>query len=213
MENTLAAGFGGLILAAGLSSRMGAFKPLLPLRGRTVLENTVDSMLDAGVQSPVVVLGCRADELEALLRGRYGRERVRLAYNRRYAETDMLASIREGLAVLPPCRAFFLLPGDMPLVTRETFLRLGAAMPEGNGSIVFPLLNGRRAHPPLIGSAFIEPIRRYDGTDGLRGFWRTQTARILELPTDDGGCSLDMDTPQQYQDCLARQGSSFTEGG
>ncbi len=204
MENTLAPGFGGLILAAGLSSRMGAFKPLLPLRGRTVLENTVDSMLDAGVRSPVVVLGHRADELEALLTGRYGRERVRLAYNRRYAETDMLASIREGLAVLPPCRAFFLLPGDMPLVTRETFLRLGKVMPEGNGSIVFPRLNGRRAHPPLIGSAFIEPIRRYDGADGLRGFWRTQTAHIWELPTDDSGCSLDMDTPQQYQSCLAK---------
>ncbi len=204
MENTLVPGFGGLILAAGLSSRMGAFKPLLPLRGRTVLENTVDSMLDAGVRSPVVVLGHRADELEALLTGRYGRERVRLAYNRRYAETDMLASIREGLAVLPPCRAFFLLPGDMPLVTRETFLRLGKVMPEGNESIVFPRLNGRRAHPPLIGSAFIEPIRRYDGADGLRGFWRTQTAHIWELPTDDSGCSLDMDTPQQYQNCLAK---------
>ncbi len=204
MENTLAPGFGGLILAAGLSSRMGAFKPLLPLRGRTVLENTVDSMLDAGVRSPVVVLGHRADELEALLTGRYGRERVRLAYNRRYVETDMLASIREGLAVLPPCRAFFLLPGDMPLVTRETFLRLGKVMPEGNESIVFPRLNGRRAHPPLIGSAFIEPIRRYDGADGLRGFWRTQTAHIWELPTDDSGCSLDMDTPQQYQSCLAK---------
>ena len=203
MENRLPAGFGGLILAAGLSSRMGQFKPLLPLRGRTVLENTVDSMLDAGVEEPVVVLGYRAAELEALVKSRYGNGRVRLAYNRRYAETDMLASIREGLAALPSCRAFFLLPGDMPLVTGKTFRLLGQAMPEGNGSIVFPLVYGRRAHPPLIGSAFIGPICRYGGTDGLRGFWRTQQEHILDVPAEDPGCCQDLDTPQQYQSCLA----------
>lgn len=43
----------GLIVAAGLSSRMGCFKPLLPLRGKTVIENTIDSMLLCGI-SPVV---------------------------------------------------------------------------------------------------------------------------------------------------------------
>lgn len=48
---------GGLILAAGLSSRMGDFKPLMPLRGKTLIENTIDSLLLCGVAPIVVVLG------------------------------------------------------------------------------------------------------------------------------------------------------------
>ena len=49
----------GLIVAAGLSSRMGCFKPLLPLRGKTVIENTIDSMLLCGISPVVIVLGYR----------------------------------------------------------------------------------------------------------------------------------------------------------
>ncbi len=192
----------GLVLAAGQSRRMGEFKPLLPLRGRTVIENTVDCLLDAGAETVVVVLGHRAEEVEACLRRRYDDGRVRFAYNRRYAETDMLASVREGLAVLPPCRAFFLLPGDMPLVSAETGRALARALPEGDGHIVFPLLDGRRAHPPLIGARFIEPICTYDGPDGLRGFWRGQEKSILTVPVSDGGCAQDLDTPEQYRRCL-----------
>lgn len=195
---------GGLVLAAGLSRRMGDFKPLLPLRGRTVIENTVDSMLAGGAQTVVVVLGHRAEEVRTLLSTRYDSARVRLAYNPRYAETDMLASIREGLAALPPCRGFYLLPGDMPLVSPETYHALAAAYGAGNDRIVFPLLNGRRAHPPLIGSAFIEPILRYDGSDGLRGFWNGQSEHIQTVPVTDTGCAQDMDTPEQYRRVLER---------
>ena len=43
---------GGLILAAGCSKRMGDFKPLMPLRGKTLIENTIDSMLLCGI-SPI----------------------------------------------------------------------------------------------------------------------------------------------------------------
>lgn len=200
-ENPSDRALNGLVLAAGQSRRMGEFKPLLPLRGRTVIENTVDCLLDAGAETVVVVLGHRAEEIEACLHGRYGDGRVRFAYNRRYAETDMLASVREGLAALPPCRAFFLLPGDMPLVSADTCRALARALPEGEGHIVFPLLEGRRAHPPLIGASFIEAICAYDGPDGLRGFWRGQK-NILAVPVLDAGCVQDLDTPEQYRRCL-----------
>ena len=51
-----------LILAAGLSRRMGEFKPLLPLGGTTVIENTVEAALSGGAESTVVVTGYRGDE-------------------------------------------------------------------------------------------------------------------------------------------------------
>lgn len=191
----------GLIPAAGLSRRMGGFKPLLPLRGRTVIENTIDSMLTAGVDRVVVVLGYRGEELEALLREKYDPSRLVLVYNHCYAETDMLTSIKCGLAVMPTCDRFFLLPGDMPVITQETYevvLRAATVRP----SIVFPTLEGYRKHPPLIDSDFIPAILNYQGEDGLRGFWRLHEECVVTVPVDDVGCRTDLDTRQQYDQCI-----------
>lgn len=195
---------GGLILAAGLSSRMGDFKPLMPLRGKTLIENTIDSMLLCGINSVTVVVGYRGREVERVLRSRYFGDTVTVAYNRDYAVTDMLASVKIGLAAMPPCDAFFLLPGDMPVVSKETFLAVAQAMPPRGDSVVFPTLEGYRKHPPLIGGRFIPLILDYDGAEGLRGFWRLHEDAVITVPVDDVGCWTDIDTFAQYTRCVQR---------
>lgn len=109
---------GGLIPAAGLSSRMGDFRPLMPLRGKTPIENTIDSLLLCGAAPNVVVLGRRGRELEAILKSRYIGDGVITVFNPDYAATDMLTSVKLGLDALPECRAFFLLPDGYYYVDR-----------------------------------------------------------------------------------------------
>lgn len=190
----------GLILAAGLSSRMGEFKPLLPLLGKTVIENTVDSVLSGGAASVTVVAGYRGEEVASLLSARYG-ERVRVAWNPDYANTDMLHSIRIGCQALPACDGFFLLPGDMPVVRRETFQRLTAAWSAEVPGVVFPTLDGYRKHPPLIDFRLIPELLAYDGGDGLRGLWQRHEDWIRTIPVDDTGVWVDLDTQQDYRIC------------
>jgi len=191
----------GLLLAAGQSLRMGAFKPLLPLRDRTVLENAVDSLFSGGADAVVAVVGHRGAELEALLHERFG-ARTRVVHNPDYARTDMLRSIQIGCRALPDCGAFFLLPGDMPFVQRSTFEKLLRAREKGRA--VFPEQNGRRGHPPLIDSRLIPEILAYEGPDGLRGFWRRHAEEIRAVPVDDEGVLLDLDTPEAYVRCRRR---------
>lgn len=193
----------GLIPAAGLSSRMGDFKPLLPLRGRTVIENTAELLLSAGAEQLVVVLGHRGTEVETLLRARYP-EQVIPVYNPAYAASDMLASIKIGLAAMPACDAFFLLPGDMPIVSAATCQAVRQVLPMGAKRAVFPAVLGRRRHPALIAGSLIPEILAYDGTDGLRGFWRQNAALVDTVPVSDDGCCTDLDTPEQYQAVLKR---------
>lgn len=195
---------GGLILAAGLSSRMGDFKPLMPLRSKTLIENTIDSLLLCGIHSVTVVLGYRGREVERVLRSRYFGGTVTVVYNRDYAVTDMLASVKIGLTAMPACDAFFLLPGDMPVVSKETFLAVARALPKGGGRIVFPTLEGYRKHPPLVDSLFIPQILDYDGPEGLRGFWRLHEEAVVTVPVDDVGCRTDLDTFVQYTRCVQR---------
>lgn len=196
----------GLILAAGLSSRMGDFKPLMPVRDRTLIESSIQSVLNGGAAQVLVVLGHRADEVEAVIRARYTAQQVPLCRNSDYAATDMLASCKIGLAALPPCGAFFFLPGDMPAIAQETFFALCAARAKTGARVIFPTLAGRRKHPPLVGVECIPAILAYDGPGGLRGVWQQLEGEIAHVPVDDTGCLLDTDTMQDYQKLLRFMG-------
>ncbi|HWR23228.1 MAG TPA: nucleotidyltransferase family protein [Feifaniaceae bacterium] len=191
---------GGLILAAGLSSRMGDFKPLMQINQKPLIALCVESMLQAGVSRAVVVLGHRAAEVEAALRPYAGTGRVGFACNMDYAVTDMLASVKKGLAALPPCDAFYLLPGDMPAVAQATYAALHRRMEEmeeTDATVVFPSVGGRRKHPPLIASAGIPAIIGYTGDEGLRGVWEQLPCAMAEVA--DTGCTLDADTLEDYE--------------
>lgn len=189
-----------LILAAGLSSRMGDFKPLMPFRGKTLIENTIDSVLLGGAQTAVVVTGYRGDELEAFLKSRYGKQ-VSFVRNPHYEETDMMESIQIGCLALPVCDAFFLLPGDMPVIHQSTFSKLKKARCADTVSVVIPTLEGYRKHPPLIDARLIPDILSFQGDGGLRQLWQQLGDRIQTVPVDDEGVWVDLDTQQDYQIC------------
>jgi CTP:molybdopterin cytidylyltransferase MocA len=191
----------GLVTAAGLSSRMGAFKPLLPLGDRTVIECTVDSLLAAGADTVVIVVGYRGEELEARLLGRYG-DRVIIAWNRDYAQTDMLQSVQIGCRALPGCDGFFFLPGDMPLVRQDTVQRVLESWQTGRYDVVFPTRDGRRKHPPLISAQLIPEILAFSGEGGLRQLWTFHADSIGTVTVDDLGVELDLDTPEDYRACM-----------
>ena len=189
----------GLVLAAGLSRRMGEFKPLLPFRGKTLIENTIDSILSSGAHQVVVVTGHRADELEAVLSEKY-EGRVILTRNHEFATSDMLHSIQIGCQAMPECDGFFLLPGDMPVVEPSTFRRI-LTQRDGTLGVIFPTLDGFRKHPPLVDYRLIPQILSFHGEGGLRRFWQEQEHLIRTVPVDDGGVWVDLDTQEDYKKC------------
>lgn len=188
-----------LILAAGLSSRMQDFKPLMPLRGKTLIENAVDSVLQGGAERVVVVTGYRGEELEPLLADRYG-SRMILARNENYRTTDMLRSVQVGCEAMSACDAFFLLPGDMPVVRQSTFERLLEARSKG-ALVIFPTLDGYRKHPPLIDASLVPEILSFHGEGGLRRLWSRFEADLQTVPVDDKGVWIDLDTQADYRNC------------
>jgi molybdenum cofactor cytidylyltransferase len=190
-----------IILSAGYSSRMGEFKPLLPLGGMTVLERTIRLFQSADVTDILVVVGYRADDLQPLIE-RWG---ARWVVNEHYWE-DMFSSVVVGVNRLEPDReAFFLLPVDLPLVRRQTILDLLEAYRITKGKDIFlPVFMGRRGHPPLIDARYVEAVKRWTGQGGLRSFLEKYKSRTQEVEVADECVLLDLDTPSDYQDMLAR---------
>ena len=186
--------FGAVIPAAGLSSRMGAFKPLLPFDGATVIEAAVGSVTPY-IQTAAAVLGNRAGELDALLQRRFGKL-LTTVVNPDYASTDMLTSVKLGLRAMGECDAFFLLPGDMPAIPAAVFEALCGAY-DGGCDVIYPVAGGRRGHPPLISARLIPDILAYEGEGGLRAILAGRQVRTVEVP--DRGVLTDLDTPEDYE--------------
>jgi len=198
----------GIVLAAGFSSRMGSFKPLLSLGPRIVVETAVLALRDAGVGTVVVVSGHGADQLELVL----GRLDVREAHNRDFA-SGMYSSVQTGVAALDEgVEAFFLLPCDVPLAGAVTVRLLAEARSAaGDPDVCYPVHGGRRGHPPLISARLIPEILAEEPAGGLRALLGRHEA--LHVPTPVRGAVMDLDTPEAYEALLAELEASAGGAG
>lgn len=184
-----------LILAGGRSSRMGAFKPLLPLEGRRVIEGVIHLFREAGISDIVVVVGYQAEKIIPLLEN----QSVRWVKNEHY-DRGMFSSVQTGVRSLAEdCQAFFLGPADMPLVRPATLKKLSAAYREKRMEVYHPCYGQRRGHPPLIAAALIPSILAFPEPGGLRVLLSRREAASLNVDCGDPGILIDLDTPEDYE--------------
>ena len=188
----------GLIAAAGQSSRMGAFKPLLPIHGKPMIANTADVFLRAGVANLYVVVGKSGEDVIRALSGYH----AEFLWNHDFAQTEMFASVQLGLRAIRDAATFdaaFLLPGDMPAVEPQVLNSLLNTLETSDYDVVFPSDGKRRLHPPLVRASAFDALIDYSGEDGLRGAFRALNTRIGYVVTSDVGCQIDVDTPEDYE--------------
>ena len=184
-----------VIAAAGLSSRMHRFKPLLPLGTATVIQHTIDSLRAGGAGQIIVVTGFQGQLLEEHLRF----SSVTLCRNAQYATTDMLTSIQLGLAQLTAeAERVFIMPGDIPLVSPDTL----RAMCELDAPVVRPSCHGRGGHPILLNAEAVHTVQTWKGTDGLKGLLRSGKLESKFMETEDAAVLMGAASPQGYQKLL-----------
>lgn len=194
-----------IVAAAGLSSRMRDFKPMLCLGEETIISRMIRSLREAGVGEIVVVTGYRADTLSAHLEKLH----VQCVENRDYAKTKMFDSLLLGLDTLQePCDAVILTPGDVPLVRPET-IRL---LLNSGGKAAYPTYEGKPGHPVMLEREMVDEIRRYDGGDGLRGALAHLSVESVQVPVHDEGILLGADTPDDFRTLLRQDMANHSSG-
>jgi putative nucleotidyltransferase with HDIG domain len=174
---------------------MGAFKPLLPLGKGTVIKQAVANFRQTGIEKVHIVLGNRAGDIIAHLEDMD----VTWVVNEDF-HNEMLTSVQIGVRQLSSeIRAFFLQPVDIPLIRSQTLqalMRANAAYPH---SIVYPVFNAARGHPPLVPRTYAGAIVNYQGTGGLRGCLQAHENNAVDIAVADEGILMDMDTQEQYE--------------
>jgi putative nucleotidyltransferase with HDIG domain len=182
-----------LVLAAGYSSRMGDFKPLLPLGRSTVVREVVERFRRAGIEDVRVVAGHRAGETGAVVDS-LG---AKTLFNADYPK-GMYSSILAGVKSLEPeIEAFFVLPVDVPLVKPATLAALAGTWRESGAGIVYPRFEGLRGHPPLVAAEVAAELPQ-DCDGGLAAFLGRYEDQALDCDVIDQSILMNCNTRRDY---------------
>ena len=186
---------GAVVVAAGLSTRMNGFKPMLKLSGTTIIKKTIDTLQQAGTSPIVVITGYRGDLLERHV----SRMGVICLKNELFRETQMLDSVKLGLEkIMGECDRILFTPGDVPLFSLETV----QAVMDGTGPIVVPTFQEQWGHPIAFEAEMIPTVLAYTGKGGLRGALESCGRPVTHIPVDDRGITMDADTREEYESLL-----------
>ena len=175
---------GGLVLAAGASSRLGSPKADIDLDGRSALARVLDVLREAGVHGGVVVLAPDAQP-PAVDLGSF-----RLVTNPDPA-AGRTGSIQAGLAATGG--NLVLWPVDRPLAARSTVEALLGAASDPEADWIVPFHEGR-GHPVLLRARLRVPILTALPDADLRSVLSTAGTRRLAVPVDDPFIHANLDT-------------------
>lgn len=185
---------------------MGRPKPLLPLGSRSVVERCLESLIAAGVEDVIAVIGPSGKAIAAVLNDS-------VTFVRNLApESDMATSVRLGTRrVAPRASGVLVALADHPLVRPSTIRSLLETHARRPHRIIIPTFDGRRGHPVLfpekiLGEIFTLPT--------LKEVVRRNPERVLPVAVSDPGILLDMDTPEDYvRICKLWEKQEMVDGG
>ena len=183
-----------VVLAAGLSRRMGEPKLLLPLDGVPVIRATVERVRSSGVDAVLVVAGAEHEAVRAALAGLP----VEIVVNP-HPETGQASSVRTGIAALSPgVDAALIALGDQPFLPPEVIPALLAERRRSGKPIAAPRYRDGRGNPVLFDRAVFPELLQVSGDQGARSVVERDPERVALAPFDFP-MPADLDTPEDYR--------------
>ena len=181
-----------ILLAAGQSTRMGAFKPLLPFGNKTVIECCIDYLREGGIETIVVVLGHRAADVRTKLSG------VTFAFNPDPG-SEMGVSIAAGVEQLPAtARATLIALADYPAVPPTVVSNLIKEWQQG-AHLIIPTWQNCGGHPVLADLSFRAELLNLSSKQGLRALFEAHPEEVKRIAVDSPFIARDMDTWDDYR--------------
>jgi len=181
----------GIILAAGMSKRLGRLKQLVEIGDSTILSMVVDASLSSDLDKVVLVLGHEAEAIAASLGERLMRGRILTAVNNRYAE-GMSTSLQRGLMeIRDEYPSIMVLMGDQPLTDSDVINLVLGAFRSSEKDICAPVYRGKRGLPVCFTKRYYNDILAVKGDMG---------AREVIRDNPDDVYSVELDTPHTFMD-------------
>ena len=189
----------GIILAAGLSTRMGSQKLLIQVGGIPVIRRVVRAAMESYLSRLILVTGPSNSELLQSLGRDAKHERVLIAVNDR-PERGMASSLRTGMRMLAKgISGVMVILADQPLLTPDVINKLLAEFSKQTDSIVAPLIGGRRSNPVIFPADLFSELEMVMGDTGGRAVLQRHAARVVGIEIGGYYNDIDLDTADDLQ--------------
>jgi molybdenum cofactor cytidylyltransferase len=183
-----------IVLAAGRSHRMGAFKPLLSFGSTTVIESCLRNLRTAGIEDIVIVLGHRGEDIRRQL----ANSNLSFAINSD-PDSEMSSSIARGVELVSVTAGALLIAlVDHPAVPPEVISLLVDEWKRG-ARLIQPEHEGRGGHPVLVDLSLRAELLALDPHTGLRAFFDAHRSEVRRLLVESPYVARDMDTWEDYR--------------
>jgi molybdenum cofactor cytidylyltransferase len=192
----------GIILASGLSKRMGADKLLFNIGGVPVIERVIAAASKSKLGE--IILVC-SRESTACIGRRYG---VKIVSNNA-PHLGQSHSIRLG--VENSCQStdgFMFLVGDQPFINESIINELIESFTPEKCSAVVPLYNGTRGNPVIFATHNRDKLLSLSGDSGGRVLLEELKGRVVTVGFADEKSGLDIDTQEEYEEVIKLEGKN-----
>ena len=186
---------GAVVLAAGLSQRMGRPKMTLPWQNTTVIGQVVSVLLDASVEYVLVVTGGAQKDVESALAGMP----VSTIFNPNFGNGEMMHTLRVGLSALQKeINAALVVLGDQPQIELDVVKSILTTYKQGHHAIVVPSFQSRRGHPWLVERVLWDVLLDENAISTMRQFLNQYGKQIRYVDVSTDSIFQDLDTPEDY---------------
>jgi molybdenum cofactor cytidylyltransferase len=184
-----------IVLAAGLSSRMGRPKMTLPWGNTTVLGRVLQVLGASSPDEILVVTGGAQEAVEAICDA----AGVRTVHNREYASGEMLSSLQLGLlSVLPTTDTAMIVLGDQPGIQHEVVEALIRSYNDTGASLIIPSFQRRRGHPWLVARELWPRLLEMRPPETPRDFLHRRSGIIHYVEVSTPSIVEDIDNLDEY---------------
>jgi len=184
-----------IILAAGLSSRMGSPKQLLTLGNKTLIRVVTENVLATAVDEVLVVTGHLEKEVSAAVSDLP----VKIVYNPRY-EQGQGTSLALGVQSIDErASAFLVLMSDQPLITTSLINMMIKEFKKSSCLALRPTYRGLPGHPVVFSASMRVELNDLKGDEGARQILKKLGDMVHYLPLQDEAVVFDIDTPEDFE--------------
>ncbi|MFZ5966945.1 MAG: molybdenum cofactor cytidylyltransferase [Bacillota bacterium] len=184
----------GIILAAGLSKRMGKQKLLMPVKGMPLVERVISVVSTSKVDEIILVYH---DEGVKAIGDKHGLNTV---YNPNPQE-GQTASLKLGLQKASPVSdGFVFFVGDQPLLDAACINKLIDAFYFHKDCIIVPDYQGQKGNPVIFPSTLRKELLQLEGDTGGREIIKRMPEKVIQIYIDDDKHGKDMDTWEAYME-------------
>ncbi len=185
-----------VVLAAGLSTRMGKPKMILPWGNSSIIGTVITTLVAAGLKQIVVVTGGASSEVEKALVG----FPIQIVFNPLYENGEMLSSIQIGLSALPTdIHAALVILGDQPQMQAVVVQSVIKAFQTEKAPLIIPSFKMRRGHPWLVSRSLWQDMLALTPPATMRDFVQENAKSIHYLNVNTPTVLADLDTPEDYE--------------